>query len=283
MEHKKTLPGQSEEDLKVRERMDKIARKIMVMSGKGGVGKSTIAVNLAYALALRNFRVGLLDIDIHGPSVGRLAGIEGIPLMTADNGEILPIEMKGVRVVTMASLLESDDQPVIWRGPMKMSAIRQFLGDISWGELDYLIVDCPPGTGDEPLTVAQLVPGVTGSVIVTTPQDVSLLDARKTIKFSELLGIKVLGVIENMSGFVCPHCGGTTEVFKCDGGKKTAEELDLPFLGALPLEVSVMQSGEKGIPFVLSLPESTSAKVLFSATDAVISATDAKKPLGTIS
>ncbi len=259
---KTTIPKQGEEDKKLRERMGKIKHKILVISGKGGVGKSTVAANLAYAFAADGDSAGILDIDIHGPSQGRINGIEGIQMSVNPDNSINPIEKDGIKIITMASLLQDTDQPVIWRGPLKMKAIKQFLSDINWGELDYLVIDSPPGTGDEPLSVVQLLPEMDGSIIVTQPQDLSLLDARKTVKFSQTIGLKVLGIIENMSGFICPHCGKRTDIFKSGGGEKAAQEMKIPFLGRIPIETAIMESGELGKPFVKMFPESESAKTV---------------------
>ena len=259
---KTNLPKQGDEDKKMRERMDKIKHKILVISGKGGVGKSTVAANLAYAFAADGDSAGILDIDIHGPSQGRITGIEGVQLAANPDNSIDPVEKNGVKIITMASLLQDSDQPVIWRGPLKMKAIKQFLSDINWGEIDYLVIDSPPGTGDEPLSVMQLLPEMDGSIIVTQPQDLSLLDARKTVKFSQSIGIKVLGIVENMSGFICPHCGERTDIFKSGGGEKAAKEMKVPFLGRIPIEPAIMESGELGKPFVTMFPESESSKTM---------------------
>ncbi|MCD6418765.1 Mrp/NBP35 family ATP-binding protein [bacterium] len=259
---KTNLPGQGDEDRKIRERMAKIKHKILVISGKGGVGKSTFAANLAYAFVADGDSAGILDIDIHGPSQGRITGIEGLQMTINPDNSIKPIEKGGVRIVTMASLLQDSDQPVIWRGPLKMKAIKQFLGDIDWGELDWLVIDSPPGTGDEPLSAVQLLPEMDGSVIITQPQDLSLLDARKTVKFSQTIGVKVLGIVENMSGFICPHCGKRTDIFKSGGGKKAAEEMKVPFLGSIPIEPAIMESGEMGKPFVWMFPDAESSKIM---------------------
>jgi len=260
----KNLPGQDESSEKIHNRMSKIKHKILVISGKGGVGKSTISTNLAYGFSKIGQNSGLLDVDIHGPSIGRMTGIEGLPLAVNEDKSIEPIIKDGVRIITMASLLQSSDQPVIWRGPLKMKAIQQFLGDINWSDLDWLVIDSPPGTGDEPLSVCQLLPDLDGSIIVSTPQEVALLDARKTVKFSQALGVKVLGIVENMSGFVCPHCGQRTDIFKSGGGEKAAKEFNIPFLGRIPIEPAIMESGEQGKPYVVENPDSESAKELMS-------------------
>ena len=265
----KNLPGQDDSSKKIAERMSKIKHKILVISGKGGVGKSTVSTNLAYGFSKIGENSGLLDVDIHGPSIGRMTGIEGMPLMVNPDQSIEPVIKDGVRIITMASLLKDADQPVIWRGPLKIKAIRQFLGDINWSELDWLVIDSPPGTGDEPLSVCQELPQLDGSIIVTTPQDVALLDARKTVKFSQALGVKVLGIVENMSGFVCPHCGQRTDIFKTGGGEKAARELNIPFLGRIPIEQAIMQSGEEGKPYVIEHPESESAKEMMSIAEKI--------------
>ena len=224
---------------------------ILVLSGKGGVGKSTISVNLAYALSGHGYQVGLLDLDLHGPNIPKMLGIEEHRLQMLGH-RIEPVHVTGsLSVVSMAFLLPDKTTPVIWRGPMKMAAIRQFLEDVNWGSLDFLVVDLPPGTGDEALTIAQLAPNVRGAVIVTTPQDVATLDSRKAIKFVEKLGLPVLGVIENMSGMVCPHCGEEIDLFGKGGGKKIADELSVPFLGAIPLDIEMRRAGDEGRPFII--------------------------------
>ena len=224
---------------------------IMVLSGKGGVGKSTVSVNLAYALSATGKKVGLLDLDMHGPNVPKMLGIEDHKLgVTAD--KIEPVRITGnLSVISMAFLLPDTSTPIIWRGPMKMAAINQFLAEVNWGALDYLVVDLPPGTGDEALTIAQLAPNMRGAVIVTTPQDVATLDARKSAKFIEKLGLPVIGIIENMSGMICPHCGEEVELFGKGGGKKIAEELKVPFLGAIPLDIEMRKAGDEGRPFIV--------------------------------
>jgi Mrp family chromosome partitioning ATPase len=233
---------------------------IMVLSGKGGVGKSTVSVNLAYALSAHGKKVGLLDLDMHGPNIPKMLGIEDHKL--AVMGErIEPVHVTGMlSVISMAFLLPDPNTPIIWRGPMKMAAIQQFLGEVNWGPLDYLVVDLPPGTGDEALTIAQLAPNVRGAVIVTTPQDVATLDARKSAKFIEKLGLPVIGVIENMSGMLCPHCGGEIDLFGKGGGKKIAEELHVPFLGSIPLDIEMRKAGDEGRPFIIRRGDSPTWK-----------------------
>ncbi|RKZ29107.1 ATP-binding protein [bacterium] len=243
----------------IREAMNKIKHKILVLSGKGGVGKSTVAVNLAYGFAHLGHKVGLLDIDIHGPSIGKMAGIEGQPLVGRKDSTIEPVIKDGIKIVTMASLLPPEDTPVIWRGPMKMKAIDQFLSEINWGELDILVIDSPPGTGDEPLSIIQRLPEMDGAVIVSTPQDVALSDARRTVNFSKTLKIPVLGIIENMSGFICPHCGKRTDIFKTGGGEKAAKEMGLDVLGNFLLEPELMAASDIGKPYILDHKESTTA------------------------
>jgi ATP-binding protein involved in chromosome partitioning len=224
---------------------------IMVLSGKGGVGKSTVSVNLAYALSSHGKKVGLLDLDMHGPNVPKMLGIEDHKLaMTGD--KIEPVHVTGkLSVISMAFLLSDPSTPIIWRGPMKMAAIQQFLAEVNWGPLDYLVVDLPPGTGDEALTIAQLAPNVRGAVIVTTPQDVATLDAMKSAMFIGKLGLPVIGVIENMSGMLCPHCGGEIDLFGKGGGKKLANDLKVPFLGSIPLDIEMRKAGDEGRPFII--------------------------------
>ncbi|MEI8330178.1 MAG: Mrp/NBP35 family ATP-binding protein [Methanomicrobiales archaeon] len=232
---------------------------ILVLSGKGGVGKSTVSVNLAYALSNHGKKVGLLDLDMHGPNIPKMLGIVDHKLaMSGDRIE--PVRVTGMlSVLSMAFLLPDTSTPIIWRGPMKMAAIQQFLGEVNWGSLDYLVVDLPPGTGDEALTVAQLAPNVRGAVIVTTPQDVATMDAQKSVKFIEKLGLPVIGVVENMSGMLCPHCGEEIELFGKGGGKKIAEELKVPFLGAIPIDIEVRKAGDEGRPFIIKRAGSPSA------------------------
>ncbi|MDD1712319.1 MAG: Mrp/NBP35 family ATP-binding protein [Methanoregulaceae archaeon] len=224
---------------------------IIVLSGKGGVGKSTVSTNLASALAAHGRQVGLLDLDIHGPNIPKMLGIEDQRPAVMEN-HMEPVRVTGnLAVMSMAFLLPDTSSPVIWRGPMKMAAIQQFLSEVNWGALDYLIVDLPPGTGDEALSIVQLAPNVQGAVIVTTPQDVAVLDAVKAVKFIEKLELPVIGIIENMSGMICPHCGDTIDLFGRGGGEKAAQELNVPFLGAIPLDSAMVKAGDEGRPYVL--------------------------------
>ena len=254
------------EDAALISRLSKIDRKILVLSGKGGVGKSTVAVNLAVALAMEGWRTGLLDVDFHGPSVPTLLHLTGGLFKSAEGGGILPLESEyGIKVVSLGFALGHSDEAVIWRGPMKMGVIKQLLTDVEWGELDYLIVDFPPGTGDEPLSVAQLIPDSAGAVIVTTPQDLSLQDVRKSINFCRQLKIPVLGVIENMSGLVCPHCQKMIEVFKSGGGEAMAEEMGVPFLGRIPMDPRIVGASDEGKPFVYHLGQTEFTRAFIRA------------------
>ncbi len=238
-------------DAKLKSRLSKIRRKVVVMSGKGGVGKSTVAVNLAMSAMLAGQRVGLLDIDLHGPSVPTMLGLEGRRLEADDQG-IIPISLGGLSVISTGFLLSDPDAPVVWRGPVKIGVIRQFLEEVNWGDLDLLVIDAPPGTGDEPLTVCQLIPDLDGAVIVTTPQKVAAVDVRKSVSFCRELNLPVLGVVENMSGFVCPHCGQVVDIMSRGGGQKLAESMGVPFLGAVPIDPAITASGDSGRAFVES-------------------------------
>ncbi|HHN46463.1 MAG TPA: ATP-binding protein [Planctomycetes bacterium] len=267
------------EKREIAERLSRIRHKVMVLSGKGGVGKSTVAVNLALALAGQGKRVGLLDVDIHGPSVPVLLGLTGLQLSSGDAG-IEPAEYGGgkLKVVSMGFLLRGRDDPVIWRGPLKYSAIRQFIKDVHWGDLDYLVVDAPPGTGDEPLSAAQLLEGADGAVIVTTPQEVALSDVRKCVNFCRKLSLPVIGVVENMGAFVCPHCGREVKIFGAGGGERMASEMNVPFLGAIPLEPAVVEMADAGRPFVEYAPESFSTLSMLNVAEKVAASTEREKP-----
>ncbi len=239
-----------------------IKHKIVVMSGKGGVGKSSTAVNLALALVNQGAKVGLLDIDLHGPSIPTLLGLEGHHPAVGDVG-MVPIKRGNLKVMSIGFLIEKIDDALIWRGPAKAGVIQQFIKDVQWGELDYLIVDCPPGTGDEPLTIVQLLGGGTGAVLVTTPQKVALVDVRKSVTFCRKMELPVLGVVENMSGFVCPHCNEVTNIFKSGGGQQMAADMTVPFLGQVPMDPRMVEAGDLGQPVVELYPESpTTAKLL---------------------
>lgn len=251
-----------EQDKRIRERLDKIGRKIMIMSGKGGVGKTTVTVNLANALVDMGCTVGVLDTDLHGPNVAIMFGCKDAELMSEDGHTFIPISPReGLKVMSLSFALEDPDAPVIWRGSLKNSAIRQFIGDVEWGELDYLLIDTPPGTGDEQLTVSQCIPELTGSIIVTTPQDVAVLDARRSVNFSRKLGIAIIGVIENMSGLICPHCGEEIPVFGKGGGRRMCQDMHVPFLGAIPMETGLAEAEDAGKEWVSEVSH-PSAKAL---------------------
>ena len=250
---------QYQERLMLAGRMNQIKHKLLVLSGKGGVGKSTVAANMAVALAMQGKKVGLLDVDVHGPSIPKLLGIEN-GQVGSSGSELLPVEVNpNLKVMSIGLLLEKDTDAVIWRGPRKYHAIRQFLKDVVWGELDYLVVDSPPGTGDEPLTVAQSVGAPAGAVIVTTPQDLAISDVRRCISFCNTLSLPVVGLVENMSGLVCPKCGEKIDLFKSGGGIALATEMNVPFLGQIPIDPQVVIAGDAGTPFMDDTRESPTA------------------------
>lgn len=261
------------EEQTLKERLQRIRRKILVMSGKGGVGKSTVAANLAVSLALAGKKVGLLDVDIHGPSIPKMLKLDGAPVQVKDNA-IQPVEKAGIKVMSIGFLLRERDDAVIWRGPMKMGVIKQFLKDVDWGELDFLIIDSPPGTGDEPLSVCQLAAPVDGAIIVTTPQEVALADVRKSINFCVKLNLPVLGVVENMSGFVCPKCGATAEIFKSGGGERMAKDMNTPFLGRIPIDPAIGESCDDGKPFVYHYSKTETAKAFARIAAPILSLPD---------
>ncbi len=248
---------------RVARRLSRIKYRIAVMSGKGGVGKSTVAVNLAVALAQSGRRVGLFDGDVHGPNVPLMLGLEGRSPMAGEEGMRPLLTDQNLEVMSMSFLLGNPDTPVAWRGPMKHSLFQQFIADVEWGDLDYLIIDLPPGTGDEPLSVAQIFNRPLWAIIVTTPQEVALLDSRKSVVFAGHLEMNVLGIVENMSGMVCPHCGERVDLFKTGGGRKAAAELGVPFLAAVPIDPNVVKGGDAGTPISSMDPESPTA-VAFS-------------------
>lgn len=261
-----------EERQRLKQNMSKIKHKIAVMSGKGGVGKSTVTVNLAMAFAMQGHvdRVGILDADIHGPSIPRMLGLKGYGFQVLGPGVVIPATGPlGIRVVSMDFLLPNDETPVIWRGPLKMRAIQQFLADITWGELDFLFVDLPPGTGDEPLSVVQLIPEMDGVIIVTIPSDVSQAVVRKAVTFAKELHVPVIGIIENMSGFVCPKCGTRVDIFKTGGGRKIAEDLGVPFLGSIPIDPQICADSDEGIPFIVKHPDSPASKAFMDIVEKI--------------
>jgi Mrp family chromosome partitioning ATPase/predicted Fe-Mo cluster-binding NifX family protein len=263
------------DDEKIKKRLAGIKHTVLVLSGKGGVGKSTVAVNIAVALAAAGKQVGLLDVDVHGPSVPNLLGVAGLPLHGTQEA-IHPFEIgENLKVMSIGFMLRNTDDAVIWRGPMKYNVIKQFLGDVEWGELDFLVIDSPPGTGDEPLSVAQLVTGADGAVIVTTPQSIALIDVRKCITFCNQLSMPVLGVVENMSGFICPKCGEKTDIFKTGGGEEMARDMGVPFLGRVPVDPDIVAASDDGRPYVVNFPHTDAGKI-FAAIAAPILALDSE-------
>lgn len=266
------LTGESiEEETRLHDTLAQIKHVIIVISGKGGVGKSTVSSNLALSLAMKGYETGLMDIDITGPNIPKMFNIEDEQLMANEQKQLIPIIVPPrLKVMSMAFLLPSKDVPVMWRGPIKMSAVQQFIEDVNWGKLDYLVIDMPPGTGDEALSIVQLIPKADGMVVVTTPQQVALLDSRKSVGFAAETKIPIIGIIENMSGFVCPHCGEVTDIFKTGGGEATAKEMNIQFLGKVPIEPEVVESGDSGVPIVLKNPDSASAKAFASIVDKIV-------------
>jgi len=273
---KERRSGESEEEFRQRQalarRMCQIDYKLLVLSGKGGVGKSTVAANLATALAQVGKRVGLLDIDVHGPSIPKLMGLEGRQVQGAKE-EMMPVRVTdNLAVMSIGFLLPSAGEPVIWRGPRKHGVIRQFLEDVAWGRLDYLVVDSPPGTGDEPMSIAQLVGEPAGAVIVTTPQDVAIADVRRCVTFCNVLSLPLVGIVENMSGLECPRCGERIDLFKRGGGMALALEMGVPFLGQIPIDPDVVMAGDAGIPLLRDGPQSPAAKAFADVVDSILAA-----------
>ncbi len=244
---------QFEEQQKLKLQLGRIKHKIAIISGKGGVGKSTVTSNLAMAFAMQGHKnkVGILDADIHGPCIPKMLGLKGKQFVGGPGGLLFPVTGKlGIKVASMDFLLPNDEAPVIWRGPLKMRAIQQFISDVTWGELDYLFIDLPPGTGDEPLSVAQLIPDLDGVIIVTMPSEVSQAVVRKAVTFARQIGVPIIGIVENMSGFTCPDCGAHLNIFKTGGGKKIAEDLSIPYLGSIPIDPNVCNDSDNGVPFI---------------------------------
>ncbi|MEQ9001632.1 MAG: Mrp/NBP35 family ATP-binding protein [Coleofasciculus sp. B1-GNL1-01] len=266
-----TAETPQQQSLPDRQGIDGVKNLVAISSGKGGVGKSTVAVNVAVALAQTGAKVGLIDADIYGPNTAAMLGLADAKVMVqqGSQGEVLePAFNHGIKLVSMAFLIDPD-QPVIWRGPMLNGIIRQFLYQVNWGELDYLIVDMPPGTGDAQLTLAQAVP-MAGAIIVTTPQNVALLDSRRGLKMFQQLGVPVLGIVENMSYFIPPDLPDRQyDLFGSGGGEKTAQELEIPLLGCIPLEINLRQGGDRGLPIVVAEPESASAQALIAIAKAI--------------
>lgn len=270
----KASAKQNIQDVLISSTLDKIRYKLFIMSGKGGVGKSSVTVNTAAALAARGYKVGILDVDIHGPSVPNLLGATGLGLEADRGGLLNPAQVnENLWVVSMDSLLKDKDTAVLWRGPKKTAAIRQFVSDVNWGDLDFLLIDSPPGTGDEHMTVLKTIPEAL-CVVVTTPQEISLADVRKAINFLQYANANVLGVVENMSGLACPHCGGEITLFKKGGGKDLAERYGLEFLGSIPLDPATVVAADMGVPVVM-LKEDSHAKTGFlNIADNIVKALD---------
>ena len=260
------------EQKRINENLDNIKNKILVISGKGGVGKSTTAINIAASLSDKGFKVGLMDTDLHGPNTLKMLKLENKQLLS-DGSQIIPLEYnENLKVVSIAAMMDEQEAAIIWRGPLKISIIRQFIGDVNWGKLDYLIIDTPPGSGDEPLTVAQTILK-SKAVILTTPQEISLMDIKRSVDFCKKLNIDIIGIIENMSGFVCPHCKETVEIFKSGGGEKYAKEKDINFLGKIPLEKDIVTASDDGEPFSLKYKDSKTGKLFSEIINQIIDTT----------
>jgi len=265
-----------EQERRLRERVADIRHTVVVLSGKGGVGKSTVAANLAVALSMKGKKVGLLDSDFHGPSIPKILRLDSAQVFS-DGTSIHPaVYEQGLKVMSIAFLLQDRDDAVIWRGPLKMGVLKQFLADVDWGELDFLVVDLPPGTGDEPLSVCQVIPDATGAIVVTTPQELALSDVRKCINFCRQLKLPVVGVIENMSGFICPRCGHRSDIFGSGGGESMAAEMGVPFLGRIPLDPALMQACEEGEPFVRHAARTEAGKAFLRMVDRVVEVSEAR-------
>jgi Mrp family chromosome partitioning ATPase len=257
---------QAEQDAAVKASLQKIKHKFMIMSGKGGVGKTSTSVNLAMALAKKGFKVGIMDVDMHGPDIPRMLGLEGM-LDLNENKKLSPMRYsENLSAVSIESLTQNKDDAIIWRGPIKYSAIRQFIADVEWGDIDYLIIDSPPGTGDEPLTIAQVISDAK-AIIVTTPQEVALADVRKSINFCKTVKMEIFGLIENMSGFACPHCGELVDLFGSGGGEKTAAAMGVNFLGKVPFDQNVVACGDAGISYQEKYADSPVTKVFEDITE----------------
>ncbi len=250
----------------IADRMAKVKHKVLVMSNKGGVGKSTVSANLAASLALKGYRVGIADADIHGPNIPKMFGAEGKRLRITDAG-IQPYEAFNLKIASIAFLMEGTDEPIVWRDVWKYDFLQQLFGSFNWGELDYLIVDLPPGTGNESITTIELVNKVGGVVIVTTPQDVALLDSRRSVTFSKINNLPIIGIIENMAGLTCPHCGKDVEVFKIGGGERAAVEMGVPFLGRIPIDPMIAVKADSGEPYIIAYPDSPVGRIFQEIVD----------------
>lgn len=275
------ITKQSEQNQRTKASLDKIRHKIAIISGKGGVGKSTVTANLAMAFAMKGHKVGVLDADIHGPCIPKMLGIKRQALKGGPGGMLFPITGNfGVKAVSMDFLLPNDEAPVIWRGPLKMRAIQQFISDVAWGELDYLFIDLPPGTGDEPLSIMQLIPDMDGVVIVTMPSELSEVIVKKSVTFAKQIGVPVIGIIENLSGYVCPECGKKVNIFKSGGGKRIAEDLSIPYLGNIPIDPNICNDSDNGLPFIVENKTSLATAVFIEIVSRVEQFLQNRKPQG---
>ncbi len=258
--------AQAEQDAAVKSSLGKIKNKIIVMSGKGGVGKTSTSVNLSIALSKRGHNVGIMDVDLHGPDVPRMLGLDGMPEVNS-NHKLNPMRFSdNLKAISIEAFTPSKDDAIIWRGPLKFSAIRQFIGDVDWGDLDFLVIDSPPGTGDEPLTVAQTIKDAR-AVIVTTPQEVALADVRKSINFCKTVDMNIFGLVENMSGFACPHCSEMIELFGSGGGERTAKQMGIDFLGSIPFDPKVVACGDTGACYQETHTDSAVTKAYAAVAD----------------
>lgn len=268
---------ENREQQRLQSRLCRIKHKIIVLSGKGGVGKSMVAVNLAISLARSGKRVGVLDVDIHGPSIPTMLGLENEKLH-GDGNDLLPISYGNLMVMSIGFVLNNHDEALIWRGPRKIAAIKQFLADVAWGDLDCLVVDSPPGTGDEVLSVCQLIDNLDGAILVTTPQKIAAIDVRKTVTFCRRLQVPILGVVENMNGFVCPKCGEITSILPEGEGRKIAQDMEIPFLGSIPIDPDIAWAGDRGSPFLEQFADSRTAEIMNRVVAPLLSLISAKGP-----
>ncbi|WP_029894504.1 Mrp/NBP35 family ATP-binding protein [Desulfohalovibrio reitneri] len=276
-EMKENCEGKSPEQIALEENLGRVKNKLVVLSGKGGVGKSTVAANIAMSLAQEGKKVGLLDVDVHGPSIPRLLGLQGKQPQVVGESRMEPVQWeRNLWVMSLGFLMPNDSEAVIWRGPMKIGVIRQFLAQTDWGELDYLVIDCPPGTGDEPLTVMQLLGPEAQAVVVTTPHMLSVDDVRRSITFVGHVGGRMLGVVENMSGFVCPDCGKQHEIFSSKGGEKLAAEMGVPFLGRIPMDPELARAGDEGFNYGKVFPDTETAKAMRAVIEPILQFTGEK-------